>query len=584
MAAEPNGYQDYYATPVDMSGPSAVRYYLGVLRRRFWIVLSVAVILGTIGIVRVYRTAPVYRAVTRILVERHAPSHASLQGVVRNYPLWDPDYYTTQAGLLRSRVVMERVLATPEVAELFAADRSQDHALPHRSFWQELRQTVRAVMGTPPAPPPEPWERLRSRIQTSLAKDMHMILVTATSGNAGQAAMLANAAAHAFEAYHKERQAEALGAAFSYLQTEKAKTERQLREAEEALQAFRESARGVSLSVSEEYQPNRDRLDRLNARITSVQLERSGLSAQIQVLEDISGSLSDYVDAGAEKLFAIPVIRQHTGLSGLRDTLVEAEKALMVFADTYGPQHPQLRVAETNVVLLRDEFSETLRQVIISDRNQLKMLAAEDASLSAQYEDEKKTALGLAREAFTFTHLQNAVERHRKLFDALLQRMLEVDISSGHMNVNVQVVEEAAEPKRPSNPRRVRNVAVYWLLGAFLGTVLAFFFENLDDTVKTPEDLKERLDVPLLGFVPRVPVGRKPSDEREFRYKGMISLFEPLSSVTEAYRNLRTSVFYSSPAGEMKVLALTSCTPREGKTTTVTTWPWRSPRAASGHC
>ena len=54
----------------------------------------------------------------------------------------------------------------------------------------------------------------------------------------------------------------------------------------------------------------------------------------------------------------------------------------------------------------------------------------------------------------------------------------------------------------------------------------------------------------------------------DHRYRGTIVLYEPISSIAEAYRNARTSLFYSIPEGSAKVLALSSCVPRDGKTTT----------------
>jgi len=49
----------------------------------------------------------------------------------------------------------------------------------------------------------------------------------------------------------------------------------------------------------------------------------------------------------------------------------------------------------------------------------------------------------------------------------------------------------------------------------------------------------------------------------------VIALLEPMSSAAESYRNIRSSIFYTAPEGDMKVLTVTSSLPREGKTTTV---------------
>jgi capsular exopolysaccharide synthesis family protein len=231
-----------------------------------------------------------------------------------------------------------------------------------------------------------------------------------------------------------------------------------------------------------------------------------------------------------------------------------------------------MKETEQKAQLLRRRFKDVLEQTISANENRLRILEEEHAELESLYEAERSTALELAKEAFTFTHLKNAVERHRKLFDALVQRMLEVDISSGFAKASVQLIEKADEPNAPVNSRRMRKVGMMLAMGLFAGVGLAFFLENLDDSVKTPEDLRERLRVPLLGFVPEVPIRKKDvtADVSPASYRGTLSATEPMSSMTEAFRNIRTSLFYSTPAGEVKSIAITSCSPAEGKTTVST--------------
>lgn len=53
-------------------------------------------------------------------------------------------------------------------------------------------------------------------------------------------------------------------------------------------------------------------------------------------------------------------------------------------------------------------------------------------------------------------------------------------------------------------------------------------------------------------------------------YRGTLSVAFPKSSAAEAYRHIRTNLFYAMPEGSLKTLVVTSARPREGKTTTVT--------------
>lgn len=67
---------------------------------------------------------------------------------------------------------------------------------------------------------------------------------------------------------------------------------------------------------------------------------------------------------------------------------------------------------------------------------------------------------------------------------------------------NVQVVDPAIEPTAPIKPRPKLNMAVAGVLGLMVGVGLAFVLEYLDNTVKSPEDVRRYLDLPVLGTIP----------------------------------------------------------------------------------
>ena len=69
---------------------------------------------------------------------------------------------------------------------------------------------------------------------------------------------------------------------------------------------------------------------------------------------------------------------------------------------------------------------------------------------------------------------------------------------------NVNIIDRAALPTVPVSPRIKLNMAVALALGFIVAIALAFLLENLDKTLKTPEDVQEYLEVPVLGIIPRI--------------------------------------------------------------------------------
>ncbi|WP_208586137.1 YveK family protein [Gracilibacillus suaedae] len=88
------------------------------------------------------------------------------------------------------------------------------------------------------------------------------------------------------------------------------------------------------------------------------------------------------------------------------------------------------------------------------------------------------------------------------------------------MNVNnVSILSEAVVPANPTpvNPKPLLNIAIAMVLGAMAGVGLAFLFEYLDNTVKTEQDVEDKLELPILGVVSHI-------DEKD-----MMSMGNPVS-------------------------------------------------------
>lgn len=131
---------------------------------------------------------------------------------------------------------------------------------------------------------------------------------------------------------------------------------------------------------------------------------------------------------------------------------------------------------------------------------------------------------------------------------------------------NVSVLASAEIPKVPVRPKKLLNIAIAVILGLFGGTALAFFFEYLDDTVKTVDDMERAAEWPFLGNVPDINT-EGPVSEFE---KDLFVNVNPKSPIAEVYRSIRTRMLFSSTEERpLKALLVTSPGPQEGKTTTL---------------
>src|SRR6185503_8251369 len=117
------------------------------------------------------------------------------------------------------------------------------------------------------------------------------------------------------------------------------------------------------------------------------------------------------------------------------------------------------------------------------------------------------------------------------------QRAKETGISGDLRTSNVRIVDGAEASNAPVSPRRSRDILASVFGGALFGIGLAFFFEYLDNRVKTPEEIEAHLGLPSLGLIPLLPRG---TDASPLINNGVPPNF------AEAFRGLRTNILFST--------------------------------------
>lgn len=183
-------------------------------------------------------------------------------------------------------------------------------------------------------------------------------------------------------------------------------------------------------------------------------------------------------------------------------------------------------------------------------------IRSELLSIAKKIEAEKK------KEGGQYSILKRDVDSNREMYESLLLRIRETEVTSGLKTTNIRVVDEATVPKNPVKPNRKKDFLIAFFIGLMGGSGLAFLFEGLDQSIKTPEDVKKYVGLPPLASIALPHEDDDKNVEPEF-----IASKKPYSTISEAYRSLRTSIMFTAVEHRRKTLLLTSAGPEEGKTT-----------------
>ena len=202
------------------------------------------------------------------------------------------------------------------------------------------------------------------------------------------------------------------------------------------------------------------------------------------------------------------------------------------------------------------ELLNSMPQVVNSDfiktlKQQAARLTAERARLLAKYTTQHPDVISVQNQLAAVDAQINTETRR-------LVQSIKIELSGQFSGNNIRVIDPAVTPEKPVRPRKLINLAIGLLGGGLLGLMLVFVLEFLDQSVKSSEDLEEKLGLPFLGFVPYEKLKKKESEYATLLKDGNFL-------VAENVRNVRTMLDFALAGAHNAPLLITSSLQGEGK-------------------
>jgi len=225
--------------------------------------------------------------------------------------------------------------------------------------------------------------------------------------------------------------------------------------------------------------------------------------------------------------------------------------------ERYKDDHPTV---ERLTFALRDieaQLNSAATQARDAVRAQYVAARTAETNLGGQVDQLEGATLREQDRAVRYNTLAREADTNRSIYDGLLQRFRELNASAGITASNVSVIDTAEPPTSASSPNPLLNLAIALLVGVMTAAAVVFIKDQLDDRIRIPEEVEEKVGVHLLGVVPDA----KTEDPVE-------ALRDPKSVISESYSALRSSLLYSTREGLPKLILVTSAQASEGKSTT----------------
>ncbi|HEU5180543.1 MAG TPA: polysaccharide biosynthesis tyrosine autokinase [Candidatus Polarisedimenticolia bacterium] len=546
--------------------------YWTVLQRRRWVVFTAVVVLLVTVTLGSFLIAPTYRSVCTLQIEREQPNvleFQQVQPVGYDYMSYN-DFYQTQYRLISSRNVARKAAHKLDLRN----DPIVSRMVSRRGGKSMLTRMFEVFRKSPldeiPDDPDKPYlEFVLAGLDVSPLKNTHLVEISFVSLDPELSSRIANAVANSYIEFNQSARYDSTAQASEFIASQTTELKKQISDLEGRLNQYGKEKEIIGLDDKQDI--TSQKLGQLNQDVLEAQVETSRKEARYR------GLLTTPPES-------IKEVSQSNLNQQLREKAAELEREYTQKSKQFKPDWPEMLQlkAEWDAALstLATESRKIYDDTLKTAKMEYEEASAHEKTVRAALEDQKGEAIKQKQYGVEYSSLKAAVDSKREIFNKLMQRETETGSLSKLKNAgtgNVWVVDAAEIPDHIFRPNKKMNIALSLFVGLALGVGMAFFLEYLDNSIKSTADIEKYIHLPTLGTIPMVmtlAAAGEPTGPKRLRRDpvspavDLVTLRDPGSPASEAYKTLRTSLLLSTADAPPKLIVVTSSEPQEGKTVT----------------
>jgi capsular exopolysaccharide synthesis family protein len=500
------------------------------LRRRAVLIALVWAVTVAGAALAISLQPPQYRAEATLEIRPEQPilSDPSDPSVAGSLQLWD-SYFRTQASLLQSRKLLERVLRAvpPPIAQEYKAHE-------------------------------DPVQALANQLEIETVPSTFIVRVGLTHQSAERGPEIVNALVSAYQEDATGRWRELKTSASELLDRETLPAlQRKLEEADKDLQQFHKET--GSADFDEQVASLMDARRKLTGQLADIRLKKIRFQSERDSLSEVS----------AENLVGLfdPALQGTRVLEPLLTQRATLEAQIAAESLMYKDKHPRMMALRRQLQEVRTQLQGVVQAAVKSlDRELLAAVLEEKALQQDQAKIEKEIADSRVR-LTEYKRLEEELKSAREVYNAYVKKADDTKATSKGGLASVRIVDMAKSPANSSGKGRVL-LTVAAVIGLLFGLTSAVLAEELDDRISAPREIEVFLGVDVLGLIPRLNRNAKKSGRPDAARAPLMLTDDPGSLNLEVFRMLRnevTSRLERVPGG--RVIAVAGPGYGEGKST-----------------
>ncbi|KHM46526.1 chain-length determining protein [Pseudoalteromonas distincta] len=533
--------------------------YLKVIQRAKWRIIGFSVVVTLLTIMFALTLIPQYKASATLLIESEQSKAVSFEEIY-GLDTTKKEYYLTQFEILKSDSIGREVITKLNLEE-------HGDFIPKPSLMGEIKGYVKGLLpflnkneerylsGEEKADQKMLFllSIYKSKLGIEPIRNTQLVNISFESSDSALAALVANTIGEVYIDNQMRAKMGITQQASNWLNSRLSQLRIQLDDSEERLQDFREDQHlidieGIAGLATQE-------LEQISAQLIEA---RNGKNK----LESINRVIAEYGNNNLELLGSMPEITSHNVIQNVKRDVVTVERKLSELSEVYGPKHPKIISASAELITVKNNLNKQIKGLITGIEKELNRVTRTVSALENDLSNIRARYQDITRKETQYNQLKREVETNRNIFNTFLSRSKETEVTSDFTSAAARFTDRAYAPNNPSKPNKKLIVVLAFVASFIFAIVMSLIFDALNDTVKTKPDVESKLAQRMLGLLPQVSLPKK-SVLPMHAY-----LDETYRRFAESVRTFRTSLLLTQLDKQHKIIAVTSTSPGEGKTTT----------------
>ncbi|HEA65714.1 MAG TPA: aldo/keto reductase [Desulfobacterales bacterium] len=483
-------------------------YYHVLLRHKWTIIASLLIMVSLIVFFNAIAT-PIYEATATLILDKES-GKSPISGERVEYQSSQSESLTffSHFELITSRPVLEQVVRDLKLDQIDWQQKEKSGKFSSfkqlLSNWKtNIRLMLDQFLGTSDQPPP--FEDFEDKVLKSVKKlqdkdvidikhieATRLVNINVFAASPEMSRDIANAVAQAYIDFNINNRLKASRGTIGFLTNHLHEIQKNLEDAEREFLEFKQNIKLISMEESQRVITQK--ITEFTDSYLQSRNRRLELDSKLKKINEISKSGKD--------LRHLSSLIANDLINTLYSQLIQTEVELSRLGKVYKEKHPKIVQIKTKADNTRNKLNQEIRKELDNLKVERSVLLAKEKVLQETMKDFKDEALEINKKEFQYNILKRNVQMNQNLYDTLLSRLKEADLTGNIDTSNIRITEKAVLPKHPVRPKKTLNLILGVIFGLLIGIGFSFMLEYIDRSITTESDVKKYIDLPVLAMIP----------------------------------------------------------------------------------